>query len=252
MKYLWDKTSWRSSLNWWNNTNRLHYSAGCSWFMYMNYNRIKSSLLLLVTKAQTNVLATNMNRSMNTYLLMFTHLLTGDKSISGASKYFIGYWVTCSTYANRTTRHMSWRLSNNSMICTHVLLYPRLLPDLTYELTIAFKWPWICFKKGCRNPVSNKLNNTIHQRWPFQKSRAGVHWNSLQGIGTLVFKIRVKHQFMWWASQLVHAGGDSVSSKSPQRPDPKRPEEGAIDNKLSTAIPTQLPKYNLGQFEETL
>ena len=50
------------------------------------------------------------------------------------------------------------------------------------------------------------------------------------------------HDLMWWARQLVDAGGDWVSSKSPQRPYPKRPEEGAVDNKLSAAIPRQLPK----------
>ena len=39
------------------------------------------------------------------------------------------------------------------------------------------------------------------------------------------------------ACQLVHTGGDSVSSESSQRPDTEKPEEGTIDNILSTAIP---------------
>ena len=64
------------------------------------------------------------------------------------------------------------------------------------------------------------MSPSICQRWP-QNSRAVIHWNSPQGSETLVVKIRAKHH---------HAGGESVSSKSPQRHDLKGPEEGAIDN----------------------
>ena len=28
---------------------------------------------------------------------------------------------------------------------------------------MALKWSWIRLDKACRNPVSNKLNNTFHQ-----------------------------------------------------------------------------------------
>ena len=37
------------------------------------------------------------------------------------------------------------------------------------------------------------MSTSIYQRWP-QNSRAVVHWNSLQESGTLVLKIRAKHQ----------------------------------------------------------
>ena len=34
------------------------------------------------------------------------------------------------------------------------------------------------------------------------------------------------HDLMWWAHQLVHTGGDSVSSKSPKLLDTEKVEEG--------------------------
>ena len=61
-------------------------------------------------------------------------------------------------------------------------VYCGLLVTMTYELTIALKWLWICLKKGCCNPVLNKWqcyspgNRRIHalgnpQNWHW-------HWQT--------------------------------------------------------------------------